>query len=375
MGKWTAAPPPASTGLLWSSFRLGQKLGSGSFGDVFSVAHVRTGEEFAVKIERVSANRSMLMHEASVLEHLRGIPGVANVQYYFLDEGCGYDVMMMDLLGPSLGDVFKACGRKFSLKTVLMIAVQMLYRVEQLHARGVIHRDVKPSNFLIGKKSSPDQRQAIEESSSCSTKGSSDVYLIDFGLAKTYCDLKTQRHLPYCEGNGFVGTSRYSSINAQMGIEQSRRDDLLAIGYTLMYFIRGHLPWQGIQADTAKEHDRMVLECKRSTPIESLCLGYPATFAAYFSYCQTLGFYDRPDYAYLRRLFRNLFVLKHFARDYLFDGPPPSEKVIRSGLLADANEDGGTEAAAEAAAPWKARPRRGQVRSLLRRLVGRRAVA
>jgi len=256
MGKWTAAPPPASTGLLWSSFRLGQKLGSGSFGDVFSVAHVRTGEEFAVKIERVSANRSMLMHEASVLEHLRGIPGVANVQYYFLDEGCGYDVMMMDLLGPSLGDVFKACGRKFSLKTVLMIAVQMLYRVEQLHARGFI----KANNFLIGKTSSPAQRQAqpspassIEESSSCSTKGSSDVYLIDFGLAKTYCDPKTQGQLPYGEGNGFVGTSRYSSINAQMGIEQSRRDDLLAIGYTLMYFIRGHPPWQGIQADTAKE--------------------------------------------------------------------------------------------------------------------------
>eukprot|EP00959_Pyramimonas_sp_CCMP1952_P399082 8362521-Pyramimonas_sp.AAC.1 len=122
------------------------------------------------------------MYEARLLGHLHGMSGVPNVRYCGVDGD--YTVMVMDLLGPSLEDLFNMCGRKFSLKTVLMIAVQMLYRVEQLHARGVIHRDVKPSNFLIGKKPSPDQRQAIEESSSCSTKGSSDVYLIDFGLAK-----------------------------------------------------------------------------------------------------------------------------------------------------------------------------------------------
>mmetsp|Transcript_25428 Transcript_25428/g.72442 ORF Transcript_25428/g.72442 Transcript_25428/m.72442 type:complete len:369 (+) Transcript_25428:189-1295(+) len=368
MGKWTAAPPPASTGLLWSSFRLGQKLGSGSFGDVFSVAHVRTGEEFAVKIERVSANRSMLMHEASVLEHLRGIPGVANVQYYFLDEGCGYDVMMMDLLGPSLGDVFKACGRKFSLKTVLMIADKMLHVVEHLHSRGFIHRDIKPDNVCIGRATSPSSSILLEAQAS-------DIYLIDFGLSQRYCDLKTGKHVPYSEGNGFSGTLLYCSINAQEGIQQSRRDDLQALGYSLMYLVLGQLPWQSLQGGTREDTDKMLRECKSSTTVAALCSGCPEPFAVYLVYSQGLRFEDRPDYAYLRRLFRNLFVLKHFARDYLFDGPPPSEKVIRSGLLADANEDGGTEAAAEAAAPWKARPRRGQVRSLLRRLVGRRAVA
>jgi len=373
MGKPIAAPPIAPHVLLGGRYHLGQKLGSGSFGDAFVVVHASTGEEFAVKLESLKAKRPLLMYEARLLGHLHGMSGVPNVRYCGVDGD--YTVMVMDLLGPSLEDLFNMCGRKFSLKTVLMIAVQMLYRVEQLHARGVIHRDVKPSNFLIGKKSSPDQRQAIEESSSCSTKGSSDVYLIDFGLAKTYCDLKTQRHLPYCEGNGFVGTSRYSSINAQMGIEQSRRDDLQALGYSLMYLVLGQLPWQSLQGGTREDTDKMLRECKSSTTVAALCSGCPEPFAVYLVYSQGLRFEDRPDYAYLRRLFRNLFVLKHFARDYLFDGPPPSEKVIRSGLLADANEDGGTEAAAEAAAPWKARPRRGQVRSLLRRLVGRRAVA
>ncbi|CAK0844523.1 unnamed protein product, partial [Prorocentrum cordatum] len=248
MGKPIAAPPIAPHVLLGGRHRLGQKLGSGSFGGAFVGVQASTSEDFAVKLESLKAKRPLLMYEARLLGHLQGMPGVPNVRYFGADGD--YTVMLMDLLGPSLEDLFNMCGRN-------------------------------------------------------------DVYLIDFGLAKTYCDPKTQGQLPYGEGNGFVGTSRYSSINAQMGIEQSRRDDLLAIGCTLMYFIR---------------NDRMVLECKRSTPIETLCLGYPATFAAYISYCQTLGFHDRPNYAYLRRLFRDLFVREGLIRDGMIDWTHSSQK-------------------------------------------------
>ncbi|CAK0852641.1 unnamed protein product [Prorocentrum cordatum] len=306
MGKLVAAPPNAPQSLLGGRYRLGRKLGSGSFGDAFLVANARTGEEFAVKLESVKAKHPMLMYEARVLGYLQGMSGIPNVHYCGVDGD--YTVMVMDLFGPSLDDMFKQCDRKFSLTTVLMIAVQMLYRIEHLHARGFIHRDVKPSNFLVGTASSPAQRRAQPSPASSIEASCSDVYMIDFGLAKSYRDPETQRHIPYSEGNGFSGTSRYCSINAHIGIEQSRRDDLQAIGYTLMHLIRGQLPWQGIQAGTSEEMGRMILDCKRSTSIETLCHGYPETFAVYLRYCQALRFHDRPDYAYLRRLFRDLLV-------------------------------------------------------------------
>ncbi|CAK0795879.1 unnamed protein product [Prorocentrum cordatum] len=274
---------------------LGRKLGSGSFGDIYFVVNTQTGEELAVKLESAGGSASvraaktkhpMLMYEAKLLKHLQGVPGIASV--HFCDVEGDYNVMVMDLLGPSLEDLFNICRRKFSLKTVLMIADQMLYRIEYLHSKSFIHRDVKPDNFLIGHG-----------------KKSNIVYIIDFGLAKKYRDPKSQQHIPYRENKSLTGTARYASINAHLGVEQSRRDDLEAIGYVLMYFNRGQLPWQGFQANTKEEKYHKIMESKRSTSVESLCKGYPAVFASYLNYCRALRFEDRPDYAYLRRLFKD----------------------------------------------------------------------
>jgi len=210
--------------------------------------------------------------------------------------------MVIDLLGPSLEDLFSFCNRKFSLKTVLMLADQMITRVEYVHAKNFLHRDVKPDNFLIGLG-----------------KKANQVHIIDFGLSKRYRNPETQQHIPYRQGKSLTGTARYASVNTHLGIEQSRRDDLEAVGYVLMYFIRGSLPWQGLQASSKAKKYKKIMEIKMSTPIEVLCEGFPTEFATYLNYCRNLRFEDRPDYAYLRRLLKDLFFRETYNYDFVFD--------------------------------------------------------
>ncbi|KAM3349582.1 hypothetical protein ACQJBY_022488 [Aegilops geniculata] len=208
----------------------------------------------------------------------------------------------MDVLGPSLEDLFSFCNRKLSLKTVLMLADQMINRVEFIHSKSFLHRDIKPDNFLMGLG-----------------KRANQVYMIDFGLAKKYRDTSTHQHIPYRENKNLTGTARYASVSTHLGIEQSRRDDMESLGYVLMYFLRGSLPWQGLKAGTKKQKYEKISERKIATSIEALCRGYPSEFQSFFHYCRSLRFEDSPDYQYLKRLFRDLFIREGFQFDYVFD--------------------------------------------------------
>lgn len=283
-----------------NKYRLGRKVGSGSFGDIYLGTNITNQEEVAIKLESVKSKHPQLFYEAKLYKILAGGVGIPYVRWYGVEGE--YNVMVMDLLGPSLEDLFNYCGRKFSLKTVLMLADQMLRRIEYVQMKNFIHRDIKPDNFLMGL-----------------SKRGNQVFLIDFGLAKKYRDPKTHQHIPYREQKNLTGTARYASINAHLGIEQSRRDDLESLGYVLMYFNRGNLPWQGLKAPTKKQKYEKISEKKIGTSVEVLTKGYPAEFAQYLNYCRSLHFEDKPDYAYLRKLFRELFLREGYKYDAMFD--------------------------------------------------------
>ncbi|KAK1289199.1 Casein kinase I isoform delta-like [Acorus calamus] len=286
--------------IIGGRFKMGRKIGSGSFGELYLGVNVQTGEEVAIKLESAKTKHPQLHYESKLYMLLQGGTGVPHLKWFGMEGE--YNIMVIDLLGPSLEDFFNYCNRKFTLKTVLMLADQMINRVEYMHSRGFLHRDIKPDNFLMGLKRRENQ-----------------VYIIDYGLAKKFRDLQTHKHIPYRENKNLTGTARYASLNTHLGVEQSRRDDLESLGYVLMYFLRGSLPWQGLKAGTKKQKYDKISEKKMLTPVEVLCKGYPPEFTSYFTYSRNLRFDEKPDYSYLKRLFRDLFIREGYSFDYVFD--------------------------------------------------------
>lgn len=244
----------------------------------------------------------MLFWESKLIHKMRGktfVPFLHFVGDEKFDDGRMFHVMVMDLLGKSLEDLFQECHRKFDLKTICHIASQMvstkncshslfcqIQRIQKVHEERIIHRDIKPDNFLIG---------ATE-----STKN--NVYIIDFGLAKCYKNSEGE-HIPFRDGKNLTGTARYASLNTHIGYEQSRRDDLETIGHVLLYFLRGSLPWQGLPGRSKDEKYNNIKRKKKEVSIEELCLNQPVEFKEFMQYCRSLSFTADPDYRYILSLF------------------------------------------------------------------------
>lgn len=283
-------------------YRVGKKIGEGSFGVIFEGTNLLNNQTVAIKFEPRKAEAPQLRDECRSYRILAGCPGIPQI-YHFGQEGL-HNILVIDLLGPSLEDLFDMCGRKFSTKTVCMAAKQMVTRVQTIHEKNLIYRDIKPDNFLVGRPG---------------TKNANVIHVVDFGMAKQYRDPKTKQHIPYRERKSLSGTARYMSINTHLGREQSRRDDLEALGHVFMYFLRGSLPWQGLKAATNKQKYEKIGEKKQTTPIKELCEGYPEEFSIYLNYVRKLGFEETPDYDFLRDLFSKVLKNNGEVDDGVFD--------------------------------------------------------
>ena len=262
-------------------------LGKGSFGKIYAGVNKTTGEEIAIKLEPINTKQPQLIYEYKIYKYLQNGFGIPKV--YECSRDKNYTILIMDLLGDSLEKKFNECDRKFSLLTVLMIMEQLVTRIEFIHSKNLVHRDIKPENFLVGRG-----------------KKRNIIYAIDFGLSKKYRDSKTGLHIPYRDGKNLTGTARYASINTHLGIEQSRRDDIEALGYIMIYFLKGALPWQGMVINDPKKKYDKIKQLKYDIKIEDLCAGLPEEFIKFIQYARDMNFEDRPDYSYLRGLLRKI---------------------------------------------------------------------
>lgn len=272
-----------------SKYRVGRKIGSGSFGDIYLATCIPTGEHVAAKLEKVHTSHPQLLYESRLYRLFQGETGIPQIFWYGVEGS--HNVLVMELLGQSLEDLLQSRKGRLPLKTVLLLADQMISRIEFIHSKNFLHRDIKPDNFLMG----------INNKNNV-------VYVIDFGLAKKYRDSKTNLHIPYREGKSMTGTARYASLNTSLGIEQARRDDIEGLVNVFIYLLKGSLPWQGLPGNTKAEKYRNIMEKKIQTSVEALCAGLPNEFVTFLNYSRQLRFEDRPDYNYLRRLLRELYV-------------------------------------------------------------------
>ncbi|KAK3943171.1 kinase-like domain-containing protein [Diplogelasinospora grovesii] len=298
--------------LINERYRLDYKIGQGGFGSVYSGTDLQSGDEVAIKLRDPRITPYDVEDEALAYGALSRGVGIPRLRWSGRETSGDCYALVQDVLGPSLEDLFKYCGGRFSLKTVLLIADQALSRLQYIQSNGIVHRDIKPDNLLMGVG-----------------KQGNLLYIIDFGLAELYEEFQG---LEDREGLPFLGTDRYASLNSHNGRQQSWRDDLESLGYSLVYFARGSLPWQGLNGAAGDERHQLIKEKKMSTSVEELCEGLPNEFATYINYVRSLGFDEKPDYVYLRRLFRRLFRSKGFKYDNVFDWTEKRFKEVRGEL-------------------------------------------
>ncbi|KAJ3376056.1 casein kinase I [Allomyces arbusculus] len=320
-------------------YKVGRKIGEGSFGVIYEGTNLLNNTQVAIKFESRKSEAPQLRDEFRTYKILAGCEGIP-LTYYFGQEGL-HNILVIDLLGPSLEDAFDMCGRKFSIKTTCMLAKAMVNRVWTVHEKSLIYRDIKPDNFLIGRPG---------------TKTANTIYMVDFGMAKHYRDPKTKQHIPYRERKSLSGTARYMSINTHMGREQSRRDDLEALGHVFFYFLRGSLPWQGLKAQTNKQKYEKIGEKKQLTPVSELGERCPQEFAEYLTYVRKLGFEEEPDYKYLLGLFDKCLERHGLVEDNVFDWHSTEQWQQACANYANKYGTAGTHATAQASAAAAAGP-------------------
>ena len=267
-----------------------RQLGKGGFGQIYLGRNIKENTPIAIKVED-SSNRSHLHLEYEILKDIQGGIGIPRIFKY--RQGQKHNYLIMELLGKSIEKLFSDNEKCFTYKTIFQIGYQMIERIQYVHYKGYIHRDIKPGNFVIGRG----EKNKI-------------IYIIDFGLSKKYIDLEKNKHIPYKEGKGLTGTARYVSLFTHYGIEQARRDDIESIAYNLIYFAKGKLPWQGVKTKNKKEKHKKIMESKLANTPGILCMGLPDEFEKLLKYSRKLEFEEEPDYKGIKTMFKN-YIINH----------------------------------------------------------------
>ncbi|KAG1902198.1 kinase-like protein [Suillus fuscotomentosus] len=285
-------------------FRLGDILGSGLYGIVYRAQNIINDDDLAIKLEPLINNVSSLEHEYCILKHLEGGAGIPCTVWFGRE--ATFHALVLDLLGPSLHDLFIMHNRKFSLHTILNFGDQLLSSLEHIHSHNYVHGDIKPQNVLVG-------RGDLEQT----------IFIVNFGVAKEYWNTTAQAHMPFRHGGHLTGTPVFASINNHLGVVPGRRDDLESLIYMLIYFLHGSLPW--FTSDHEKLPTSSILARKVDTTIEDLCLGIPPEITTMLIYSCNLAFSEDPDYNYLRSLLSTC-SLDLSQSDHFITHPPPSPK-------------------------------------------------
>ena len=258
-----------------NKYKLIEKIGEGSFGSIYKGENIRTRENVAIKVEPIKEGINLLKNETKIYQYLSNTYGIPKVKWYGKDENNYY--MVLNLLGKSLEDI-KCEKQTFSLKLTLQIGIKLLKLIQDIHNKGLIHRDIKPANFLLGTNNS--------------------LYLIDFGLCKTYT--QDGNHMVIKKNNCLIGSITYASLNAHEFIELTRRDDLESLGYMLIYFNKGNLPWRYLDnIDLIKSDKREIINTN----------DIPEIFKIYLKYVRSLNFDEIPNYELLISKFTNLLKI------------------------------------------------------------------
>ena len=276
--------------IFFEKYKVIRKIGQGSFGRIYICQDIISNEFYAMKVEQISTLNRVLETESKYLNYLRGF-GIPELIFFGREEK--YFILIETLLGKSLENLYSESHGNFNIKDVCMIGIQILDRLEYIHNKNIIHRDIKPDNFVIGKN---DEKNTI--------------FMIDFGLAKRYRNPLTQEHIQFKLTKRLTGTARYASINALKGGEQSRKDDLESLNYMLLYFLRGSLPWQGVAGLTKGEKYKKIYHIKKNIGAEKLYENLPNEFKEVYLYVKKLEFEQDPDYDYCRKLFTDVIENK-----------------------------------------------------------------
>ena len=244
-----------------------ERIGEGAFGSIYKGQNMRTQEFVAIKVEPIINETKLLKNESTIYQYLNNISGIPSVKWFGKDDHNYY--MVINLLGESLQSI-KNKKNCFSLKLVLQIGINILELLNTIHEKGLVHRDIKPDNFLVGLNSD-----------------SKRIFIIDFGFCKSY--LLDGKHMPQKKTRHLIGSPTYASINAHNLIELSRRDDLESLGYMLIYFYSGFLPWQLLEYDNNENFKFLKKDIVNDDTL-------PKILTNYIKYIRGLDFIEKPNY-------------------------------------------------------------------------------